>query len=152
MSGNAPPPRALLAAVLCLPLWACLLVPTPEHGLLEGRGALTAEETAVLTPGATSREEVLLRFGEPDVALEGERVLAYEWAVVHGYYFVGAYYTGTGGPIPKRYLLLLAFDESGVLERWEVQASIVHDPMKLVRQWAATAAAPPAPAAVAPPP
>lgn len=92
-------------------LTGCVVIPTPEHTLLEGRGKIEEADMAFLERAKTTREDVLLRFGEPDLILNQDRILVYHWAVSHGYWFVGAYYTGAGGPIPKDYLFMLEFDE-----------------------------------------
>jgi len=41
----------------------CVIIPTPEHTLLEGRGKIEESDTAFLETAKTTREEVLLRFG-----------------------------------------------------------------------------------------
>ena len=82
----------------------CLIIPTPKHTLLEGRGKIEESDMVFLENARTTREEVLLRFGEPDLILDHDRVLAYHWAVSHGYWFVGAY-------VPPRFLfsVILSF-------------------------------------------
>lgn len=56
----------------------CVIIPTPEHGLLEGRGKIEATDLAFLKKAETERQEVLLRFGEPDLILDhGPRFLAF---------------------------------------------------------------------------
>ena len=52
-----------------LPLLGLLVagcVPTVEHGLLAGRAEITKQDIRSLKVGNTTREDVLLRFGEPD--------------------------------------------------------------------------------------
>jgi len=97
------------------------MLPTPEHTLLEGRGEIDESEIAFLTVGKTTSEEVLLRFGEPDLVLYDEHILIYHWSVSHGYYL--AYNVG-GGSIPKDYLFMLEFDWEGYLKRFEIDGSI----------------------------
>jgi hypothetical protein len=119
--------RRCLSFLICIffgVFAGCLIIPTPEHTLLEGRGKIEESDMAFLENAKTTREEVLLRFGEPDLVLDHDRVLVYHWAVSHGYWFVGAYYTGAGGSIPKDYLFILEFDDKGFLKRFERTGSI----------------------------
>jgi hypothetical protein len=113
----------------------CLIIPTPEHSLLEGRGKIEESDMVFLENERTTREEVLLRFGEPDLILDHDRLLVYHWAVSHGYWFVGAYYTGGGGPIPKDYLFILEFDDKGFLKRFERTGSIWTSAQARLDKW-----------------
>jgi hypothetical protein len=113
-----------MIAIFLSILAGCMIIPTPEHGLLEGRGMIAEIDTAFLQSAKTTRQEVLLRFGEPDLILDHDRILVYHWAVSHGYWAVGAYYTAAGGPIPKDYLFVLEFDDRGFLKRFEKTGSI----------------------------
>ncbi|MGE5839022.1 MAG: YajG family lipoprotein [Deltaproteobacteria bacterium] len=113
----------------------CVIIPTPEHTLLDGRGKIEASDVVFLENAKTTREEVLLRFGEPDLILDHDRVLVYHWAVSHGYWFVGAYYTGAGGPIPKDYLFILEFDDQGFLKRFERTGSIWTSAQARLDRW-----------------
>lgn len=128
--------RAAFAAASLLLAPACIVIPTPEHGLLHGRGAITPADTAWLVPGATAREEVLLHFGEPEARLQEDRVLAYRWSVAHGYWLVGGYTVGYAGPVPKYYLLLFAFDGAGVMTRWTLEGCLWRTPESVLRAWA----------------
>ncbi len=136
---------ATLAALLLLPASGCLWIPTPEHGLLEGRGAIGPQETALLQEGTTTREEVLLKFGEPDARRDSDRVFAYHWTVAHGYIAVGAYYSGTVAPVRKHYLLMLAFDDTGTLLRWELLECVFASAEGLLDKWARGSPPPPSP-------
>ena len=110
---------ACLLALAGMLLTGCLYVPTPEHGLLSGRGAIHEEDLEFLTVGGTTRTDVLLRFGEPDLTRQDEQVLAYTWAVTQGYFAAGAGYSGGAGPVPRHYLMLFQFDDQGKLARFE---------------------------------
>lgn len=114
----------LLLTLVAVALQGCVVlpVPTPEHGLISGRGEVTEADTVGFEVGKTRREEVLLRFGEPSATFQDERVFLYHWSTVRGY-VVLAWMYGIGNPqlshIPQDYLLLLAFDDSGHLRRFE---------------------------------
>lgn len=135
----SPSPRQVLRFLLAagsLSLAAsCIILPTPEHGLLEGRGAISDQGTAFLKPGITSLEEVLLRFGEPDATLRGDTFLAYKWTVSRGYILVGGYGGGGMLPIPKDHLLLLEFDGAARLLRWEFKAGAPRTSRALLNDW-----------------
>ena len=130
--------RRGLLSLCCLylsVLMGCVIIPTPEHGLLEGRGKIEATDLAFLEKGKTAREEVLLRFGEPDLILDHGRVLIYHWVVSHGYWFVGGGYSGGGGPIPKNYSLIIEFDEQGLLKDFESTGSIWTSTQSRLDKW-----------------
>ena len=128
----------------CLLLWACMVfatfagcvvIPTPEHDLLAGRGEINETDIAFLKVGKTTREDVLLRFGEPDMVLHDQRTLAYHWKVAHGYWFTGYGYSGAGGVIPKDYLFMLEFDEQGCLKRFERSGTILSAAQTRLDKW-----------------
>jgi len=114
-----------LACIFLVGLVGCVVIPTPEHGLLEGRGEIDESDMAFLTVDKTIREEVLLRFGEPDLVLRDQRILIYHWKVSIGYWLIAGGYTAVGGPIPYDYLVMLEFDGEGRLKRSEIHNSIV---------------------------
>ena len=127
MSRSAAPSICLLSAIFsgC----AILPFPTKEHGLTSGRGQILPEELASLEKGKTTREEVLLRYGEPSLVLNDQKILVYKWMVLAGGYvwvvvippFGGAV---GGGDIPKEYVVTLEFDGEGRLVRFELSGSI----------------------------
>ena len=88
----------LLACIVLAAFAGCVVIPMPEHALLEGRGEIDESDIAFLEEGKTTREDVLLRFGEPDVVLRDQRILAYHWEVSKGIWLlVGAGPYGAGG-------------------------------------------------------
>lgn len=96
----------------------CMIIPFPESGLLAGRGKIGEADIAFLKVGVTTREDAVLRFGEPDAVWQDQRVLAYCWAVSVGVIFV----YNAGAEIPKNYIFILEFDDGGVLKRAEISA------------------------------
>jgi hypothetical protein len=119
----------LLACIVLAAFAGCIVIPTPEHGLLKGRGKIDESDIAFLEEGKTTREDVLLRFGEPDVVMGDQRILVYHWEVSKGYWLLvagGPYGAGgvAGGDIPKNYLFMLEFDEEGRLKRFERSGSL----------------------------
>lgn len=106
-------------------LQGCIVIPVPEHGLTWGRGAITEADTALLELGKTTREEVLLRFGEPPAVLtcpgdpfgawNHTQIFIYNWTVIQGYWMT----IGAAGAEENQYLFLTEFDEHGRLRRFE---------------------------------
>jgi len=92
----------------------CILVPLPEHGLMWGKGKITASDMEILREGVTTREDVLLRFGEPDASLSDGEVLAYDWAPTVGIVVAGQ----TAVDIPNHHSLVFEFDQRNRLARY----------------------------------
>jgi hypothetical protein len=69
-----------------------------------------------LADGATRKEDVLLRLGQPGGTLQGERVLTYRVGEDRGGYFLDPV---TVRPVfsYRAYSLVLIFDDAGVLRR-----------------------------------
>lgn len=108
----------------------CVIIPTTEHVPVVGptRGLIDQETLESIRVGVTTREEVLLRLGEPDVVMRNERLFAYHWVTNTGYVIGGGGATGSitgGGGVgairQKRYLALVEFDEQGIVKRHEVK-------------------------------
>lgn len=129
--------RLVLASIILIVFAGCAIIPTPEHSLIEGRGKINKSDIAFLTVSKTTKEDVLLRFGEPDMVLHDQRVLIYHWKVIHGYWIVAAPCPGCGnlGPILKNYSVMLEFDEQGHLKRFKRSGSIWSDTLDRVGKW-----------------
>jgi hypothetical protein len=111
---------AMLACVLATGLAGCLFIPTAEHGLMDGRGIIEEADTAFLADDTTLREDVVLRFGEPDLVIDQGRFLVYHWSRVQGYLFLGGGYTGQLIPLERNHFLVLEFDEAGHVKEFEL--------------------------------
>lgn len=129
--------RLFLASIILIVFAGCAIIPTPEHGLIEGRGKINKSDITFLTVGKTTKEDVLLRFGEPDMVLQDQRILIYHWKVIHGYWIVAGPCPGCGdlGPISKDYSVMLEFDEQGRLKRFERSGSIWSATLDRVGKW-----------------
>ena len=129
----------LLASALLQSGCIILPVPTAERKVLEGK-PVAPEQLAFLSSGATTKEQVVDRLGEPDVIWEEARVYAYNWVMRSGVLFwaVGGGYTGAAGmeDIPSNHVLLIQFDRSGRVRRHE---SVVRSPLKsygdFLKEW-----------------
>ena len=127
----------------CLVCWAlvillksCIYIPTHQHDLLAGRGMIENEDTQKLQIGTTTREDILLQFGEPDVTLKRQTVFVYRWTRVRGYLIVGAGYSGDIAPIGKTTLLMFEFDPQNLLKRFEyIPEGIFNNTMEVAIKW-----------------
>jgi hypothetical protein len=115
-------PVRLAAALVLAAQMGCLLWPFPTGQLLSGRGRIRPVDTEPLVVGQATREDVLLRLGEPDRVLEGGRILVYRWTEVRGFLAFG----GNGGavaiPFPGHRQVRLEFGPDGRLARVATQA------------------------------
>jgi outer membrane protein assembly factor BamE (lipoprotein component of BamABCDE complex) len=117
---------AALASLCCaLVLQAgCVLLPIPmqERKVLAGT-PVSEEQLLFLSPGVTTKSEVIDRLGDPDVIWEEARVFAYDWVMRQGIliWAIGGGYSGVAGAtdLPKRYVLLIRFDDEDRVQRFE---------------------------------
>ena len=114
----------LLLPFFALFLPACIIIPTPQH-YVGGRFDIDYVTIDSVKPGTTSKEDVLLRLGEPDLVVKNERVLGYRWQKAQAYLFAGGPGAGAGAPIMTTYLLLLEFNEKDVLLRAELKSKLL---------------------------
>jgi outer membrane protein assembly factor BamE (lipoprotein component of BamABCDE complex) len=112
----------LLCALISQSGCIVLPIPTQEKKVLEGT-PVAEEQLAFLVLGVTTKNEVTARLGSPDVIWEEARLFAYNWAMRQGVlvWAVGGGYSGAAGmsDIPKRYMLLIQFDEQDRVRRFE---------------------------------
>jgi hypothetical protein len=109
---------ALLGAVGLLGT-GCVL-PIPTNRLPDcSRKDIRPETINDLVAGETTREEVLLRLGEPDVWSDDASQYRYHWERVKWdiLWAIGGYGGGAAGDIPvnKNYNLTVTFDTDGVM-------------------------------------
>jgi hypothetical protein len=115
--------KILLPLLLILFSSACVVIPTPEHRL-GGRVPCDDEKTTFIVKETTSKEDVLLKLGEPDLVLNRERIFVYRWEMVAAYFVVGGYGAGAMGPISRPHFLIIEFDDKNIAARHEVRESI----------------------------
>ena len=115
--------KIFLALILILFSSACIVIPTPEHRI-QGRVPCDEEKTTFMVEDTTSKEEVLLKLGEPDLVLNRERIFVYRWEMVAAYFFVGGAGGGAGGPIQRTNFLIIEFDDMNRVNRHEVRGSV----------------------------
>lgn len=98
----------------------CLVVPIPTNRVGDySRKGIKPEVIEALAPGRASREEVLLRLGEPDEFRADGSEYRYHWELVKWdiIWIVAAESGGTGGDIPinKNHNLVINFDPAGLV-------------------------------------
>jgi hypothetical protein len=127
----------LICWTFVLVLQGCIYIPTPQHALIAGRGIIKPEDIQDLHVGITTRESVLLRFGEPDSTLNRQTIFTYRWTRIQGYFAIGAGYSGYAGPIGKTTLLMFEFDSQNLLKRFEyIPEGIFNTTMETALKWA----------------
>jgi outer membrane protein assembly factor BamE (lipoprotein component of BamABCDE complex) len=112
--------KKMIACAVFLALFSgCLYIPTSDHkvtgnSILEG-------SISLLKPGAITREEVLVRFGEPTARSESGRFYFYAWEATKAYfaYAIGGGYSAAvgAGPIRADRMLVLEFGADDLLIR-----------------------------------
>jgi hypothetical protein len=115
--------KILLPLLLILFSSACMVIPTPEHRIA-GRVPCDDEKTTFMVKETTSKEEVLLKLGEPDLVLNQEKIFVYRWEMVAAYFIVGGYGAGAIGPIQRPHFLIIEFNDKNIIIRHEVMASV----------------------------
>ena len=112
-----------LSILLLISFNACVVIPIPRDSHPEGtRQNITQDSVDSVVPRHTTKEEVLLKLGEPDVVSEGGSRFAYHWIKIKAT-VLWAVWLGYGGPggitdIRREYILSVTFDETGmVLEK-----------------------------------
>lgn len=128
MRPRTVPARAAALAVL---LPGCLVVPYPVQPRISPAriapyAAPEATDLSSFRPGTTTRDDVLLRLGEPDRVVADGRALVYLGVDRRYGAAVFAWFPGFGGGLAPQsdvqgpfVALVLTFDGRGVLERVE---------------------------------
>jgi hypothetical protein len=105
-------------------LAGCIALPIPlgEGRVTQGR-EIAPEQSAIVAIDGTPRAVLLARLGEPQAVWEERSIVIYAWDRVHMAVLVliagPAAAAGALFEVPTHYLLLVQFDESGVVRRAE---------------------------------
>jgi outer membrane protein assembly factor BamE (lipoprotein component of BamABCDE complex) len=97
--------------ISCFSLAGCLVIPL-DYYKDYSRENVTEEPPAGIVSGTTTREEVLMRLGEPDRASQDESEPWYMASKVKGGIIVG----DRGGEIRIDYIYAIGFDKNGLVE------------------------------------
>lgn len=118
----------ILAAIYVFLCEGCVVIPTLEHYShgFDTRGSIDENILQFIRADTTTKEEILLKLGEPEFTWQDERKFLYHWTMVRGYiaWAIGGGYTGSVGihQIPRDYLLLVEFDENNIIKRYEIKS------------------------------
>jgi hypothetical protein len=104
--------KVFLIAALSLALGGCLIVPEVPHyrDQFPSRENMDRPVDEKFPPVGTTRDQVLLRLGAPDVAL-GDKRLVYRWRKVVAEVSV----MNSSSAVVKGYVLEVEFDERGTV-------------------------------------
>jgi len=120
-----------------------LPIPTPEHHanyLGEGpiniptRGRIEKENLAFIVSGKTLKEEIILHLGEPDAVLKKEMAFAYNWEMTAGYLLVAVPGGGAIGPIPRKHMLIIYFDDHNIVTSFAFKEGVFLSPEKEIKK------------------
>jgi len=126
--------------ILAFTLTGCIYIPVPSDSPARPTGsAIENEGLNLIKVGTTTRENMLLMFGEPDGIFKDQNLFVYRWERRRGVAF--GFATVPGGPVPfwnkvsLDYLLLIEFDERGFVKRYETRDSVSEDTYKEIEKW-----------------
>lgn len=111
----------IMYARLCMPfasllvLTACIYIPTPEHGLVTGRAMIREDviQQLKLGVGKLTREDVLLKFGDPNRRMNDDEIFCYGWERRQAWVLMPYDY----GEVGKVHWLCMQFDSKTKLVR-----------------------------------
>ena len=115
----------LVTPLLLAATSGCIIIPLPHAKRpIEGsRQDLGESAATVLKRPAATRADVISALGEPDLSWDNDRVFVYRWSVSDLAVLVaaGGGYSGTAGiaECPAHYFVLVEFDKTGRVRRWE---------------------------------
>ncbi len=95
--------------LLLAALPACVYIPVPERPVV-ARSRVTAEMTAPIRPGVSTRSDVIALLGGPTLDLPTQRIIAYRWETLRGVVVWAVPAAGGAFDVGKLYVLLVAFD------------------------------------------
>jgi hypothetical protein len=142
-----PHTKSLLTVLLawcCLWLLpACLAIPIPQgYRNLEREGKkIEPSQLSFVVPGQTTKAEFIEKVGQPYLTMDDVGVMVYYWKMLAAYvpWIASGYYVGGAGVIEvdRHYLLLAAYDDRGIIERYETIRKIIQPKAvaEVARQW-----------------
>ena len=126
-----------IAIIFSLVCAGCIIIPIPipEHAAdYSDRAPIGEESLGFLEVGSTKREEVLLALGIPEWTPEFEGAFHYRWKTKYGT-VVFILLLGSGGDRKytsyKGYQLVIEFDDTGIVKRFEIKEDAWHTDEKL---------------------
>ncbi len=94
---------------------SCFSFPVPSFDLKSAHGVVPEEVLQKIKLNETSRADLVLLIGGPDITYEGERYFVYQWEATEGVVVVpfGA------GELPKRHYFCVEFDKGNKIKRFK---------------------------------
>jgi len=105
----------------------CMYIPTPTHSLSSSCGVVPIQVIESITPGKTTREDLVLKIGGPDRLYQGERIFVYEWSGKEGVLAAGYGYSGAAATIERNHYLAIEFDQKNIVVKYKHYASGLFD-------------------------
>ena len=125
MMRNVQPIALLLCLILCA---GCVIIPIPTPGIITDesqRAPINAELLKFIKAGSASKEDILLKFGEPESYHDEEKLFVYSWteAPTHLLWLVSGGYSGVGGVVrfSNTAALRIEFDEKGIVKKYGIK-------------------------------
>jgi hypothetical protein len=125
--------RFALAVFLLLPV-GCVFIYIPDCGRGDTRGAIDNRDLQSYSIGVTTREEVLLALGEPDLQSQDGSTILYWWYYCRGFIAVAGYGVADAGMDGNQIHLVLKFDEAGRVLRHKFVHSHALDGQGLTKE------------------
>jgi outer membrane protein assembly factor BamE (lipoprotein component of BamABCDE complex) len=122
----------ILMVGLLMPCSGCILIPTPEYKSdgIATRQNISDKEVDMIQVNTTTREQILLRFGQPDATFDEQRRFVYLWAHVTAWIAAGGGYSAAMAEIAKGYVLEINFRPDGVVSAREIRTVGLGDVFK----------------------
>ena len=114
----------LLATLLCA---GCAWF-WDEPSAYSPRSRIEARDLQSIVVGSTTKEDMLLRFGEPQERFDAPTVFLYRWVREKGFVFFAVGTTGAGGTSRDQiveYTLHVLFDERDRVSRYHVSTVVL---------------------------
>ena len=92
---------------------SCLIIPIPPVHSGYARTNVNQHAQEQFVPGKTTREDIIMAFGEPDAVSMDEHHLAYRSEKVVALWIAGGGYSASGGTIYKNHFYVFEFDSQG---------------------------------------
>jgi hypothetical protein len=116
------PLTILSLACCCLCLYSgCIALPIPQsHRNIELEGK-KIEETKLnfVVPGQTTKAEFIEKVGQPYLMMDDWGVMAYFWKMLGAYALWAAPGAGGIARVEPNYILLVSYDDQGVINKYE---------------------------------
>ena len=116
-------PDVVLTVSLLFFCAGCVILPTGELDTPLSRGYLAKESLTFIQANSTTKAEIILTLGEPDIVSPDEKHFLYWWLTEQGVWAVfGAYGGSAGGTVlSHHYLLAIEFDARDIVKRSELK-------------------------------